>query len=616
MSSNARPQFKLPLSNRTIVQAGDFYYFGGFPARRDMTPAGFDRSFGVANVNERSPFSIQGSNAMVLRASSNRETFRAPGRQSFSNLQDRREFESTLGVTAGQKFTSYYGRIYQVTDSGELVDRFAAVETSVVNPVSPTTFDQVAFAYIVGETPEYLYVLSQMAENYNSTVTQMQYANRFTRVNKMTGVVAAVIGHPSGSFGMPSTWTETSTVTTETGASPDLGVATFRNVQYLYTMADGRQVYSFYSTCVYGTTLSGVSYGSTLRFSPTANNVRYAVLDLANNRIDCGPAIIVPGAANVFGNTPSGLLSRKTDTTEGVMFIPHASSSSGPIIVSVVDAPSVFPANGTSASSVPLNTDRSYYNRRVCVVKGLPEGLTLNGPVASTMSVRGQLSSWVFQDNGKDYLCVFPQSSARWMEEGDQSLPAAAHILYTFEVDKEDPSQLTYVSHQENAFGYGLPLTDILMTADRRIAVVSNSTGFGMLSWVSALGRYNVSEFRSVPGGLSRISLDETAQVWAEGVDGSVYVYNVDLSASVNFTFEGNPTALRYVGETLEQYGLLQALNFLGEPVARSVRVQLKGATFDDGSTSRIIQTSAEEPTRVLLMVNGTSNVSVDAYLV
>lgn len=588
--SNLRAQFKLPDQLRSILEVNGFYYFGGYMARRDMTPVGFDRALPTVAVNNnRIGFSMKGCGAVAHRGSDPESVFSAGSAFASSGLVGEDPvFESKSGPTVGQKFTAYAGRIYQVLDSGELQERYQIQPDNMVFSAS------YLYTHIVGETSEFLFVLYMTNDSYH--VSYSQQRSRITRIHKTTGTVIAVPGAINGTAGSTHPSYDGSVAPTHQYS----GNMVNRAWSLLRRQDDGRQVYVSYTTNIHGVAAS---------VGPNQPYVRYGVLDVDASRFDGSQSYKSEAAGRTYSGIPSGLLEIERPeelASAGVWYLPDPTAGTE-YKIRMFDLPRNIPTTAAEVNAIRMVPVE-------CEVTGLPEGMSLANPVAHTASARAQISSWLLKDGNKNYLVTYAHSNARVADDSNAACPPSGHVLVVLEINPADPSKLSYVSHHADAFGYGVTLPQFVRSADARTLVVASATSFGILTWNSTARAYMASPIRGINGGINRMHLDSFGQVWVESTTGEVSVFNIALSATVQVSFRGNPSGLLYTGETIRQEALVDSFNFSGTRIARAVRLVAIGCTFEDGSVQKTITTSATEQTVIPVFITGGGDVTVDAF--
>lgn len=613
MSTNARATYKLPAANRHIVAFDEYNYFGGYLAKRDMTPIGFDRACPVSPYAPRHPMVMPGCGAVIERAMNNEvdDPFTYAGVHAMSGLDlSNPVFESKEGPTAGQRFVIAGAQIFQVTATGEMVPRYRVTEDPSGSNKNYGRPAHIVLAAIVAENATSFivqYNSTEGAYGTNPSPVSAMYARRFMNVYKSGQAATPLLGHVTGQVGSPTNISAPASTTT--GAEVGTAISANKFVRKLTTMADGRIVYAYCGLQYNGT----YNTSSTMSLSYTQCLPKIVVVDPIQGRADSTRAIPYSSGTNRFVNgVPSPLIGRLPENVEGLgtWYYPEVvmpSDGSYAIRMFVVPAlPTVVSSIGTTATDT---------NSAMCTIVGAPENFTMLAPADHTPNARAQISTWTVQEGGDEYLITFGHGNGRVHEENDQSAPASLSQLCVFRIG-DNLSELEYSHHMNSAAGYGTVLTDFVASPDFKTVIVMNSTGFGILTWHPTLRRYTASQWRAISGGLYRLHLDTRDQIWVENMEGNVSVFNITMSASVNVEFVDAPSSIIYTGETLEQDVRIDAFTFTGTRIARQVRLSAKGCTFDDGNTVKTVQTSADESTQLTLFVNGSGNVTIDAALV
>jgi len=577
--SIARAQYKLPSNSRNIIDIGDFYYFGPYLAGRDMKPISFDRSTPAPVTSGMSPFvpfNLSGAGAQ-LSLSGSAYTYGMNAAQSlFSDTSLNTTFTSSSGATAGRTFTITQGGVFsEIKSNGELEPR------ATLNLLETNVLSSLEFCTILDENIDWFFVTGY---------------SRFTSTNNSTSNRIFILRVSKADF---SNALLTANGASYSNASP--GSSHYNKAyRYMGRMNDGRHLFVVFRTYFYS------SY-------TTTNNMWYMVLDtnVATGSVTYGSANNEPTANHYSYAVPSNIL---PSTEEGILGHWYMAKQNANNDVSIIrrKVDSVFA--GTTIPQLPMPTDAANY--KVCTVTGLPQGTVIPTPgedLANTGNT-GQISSWIMRDGDKNYLMYFCHNGGTSQYETSAQTPISRHVLFVFEIDPTDSSNLIYRNHLTNAFGYSQQIMTFCASADRKTLIVGNTNGFGILSWSTDAQTFTVSPWRSVVG-VNRITFDNSSQIWVENTYGEVYIFNPELSASVVVSFEDNTTSVLYSGTTIGINAIINVYNFVGTRISRTVRLQARGCTFVDGTTTKDITTLATDDTIERVFINGQGNVTVDAFL-
>lgn len=575
--SIARAQYKLPSNCRNIMDIGDFYYVGPYLAGRDMKPISFDRvtpSAVTSGMSPFVPFNLSGTGAQVSISGTTYNNSMTASQSLFSDSTIDTVFASKSGATAGRSFIiSQGGVLSEIKSNAELEVRAS------LNLLDSNVLASVEYCTIIDENIDWFFVAGYSRFSNNSTAGSHRLF--IIRVSKLdfTHVIM------------------TSTSSPTSGAA---GVSHINKaLRYIGRMADGRHLFIVFRT--------------TYNASYAINNMWYLVLD--TNTVS--GTITYSSSVNNDVNqafysyaVPTGILPSGEEGTLGHWYKARQSANDSVTIIRR-RVPAVF--SGTTIPQIPTTTSPDY---TVCTITGLPQGVVLPTPgedLANTGNT-GQISSWIMRDGNKNYLMYFCHNGGTSQYETSSQTPISRHVLFVLEIDPTDSSKLIYRSHLTNAFGYSQQIMTFCASADRKTLVVGNTNGFGILSWSTDAQTFTVSPWRSVVG-VSRISFDNNSQIWVENSYGEVYIFNPELSASVVVAFEDNTTSVLYSGTTLGINAIINVYNFVGTRIARTVRLQARGCTFVDGTTTKDITTLATDDTIERVFINGQGNVTVDAFL-
>lgn len=606
MASLPRAQYKLPSVLRNIVDLGDNYLFGGQLARRDMTPVGFDRANPCPVPFESSALSLKGAGGTIIRDSAkflnidqNMGVHLAGAQFLLGMGPAGGVFTSTSGPTAGQKFVMVTDSICQVTDANDVAFKSTIPRVAGNFYRQQDQWNFIEHAQIIAENATTFFVYVRMSVGYaasgaTTTTTDLAQRMRILNVDKTTWA-----------WSMFNIWANHAALSQNSGqaAVANGGADAFmtnKAFRYLTTLGDGRLIFVVYP----------ILWNSFLSISQHA--IRYFAFDPQTGQI--APTRFYQPTTTLrytFG-APTGLLAKSPVglDVEGVYYLPDTIPADDTYQIRMMVLPKNLPAVLNTATYNPE------VNMATCTITGLPAGLTLLAPGdVDATTTRGQISSWLVKDGTDDFLVCYGHNNGILTRDTESYTPVARHQLVVFKIDATDPSKLTYVKHYSDAFGYGVILSQFTASADGKTLIVYNASGFGILTWNATTKGYTVSQYRGIPSGITRLHLDTSGQIWVEDVDCKVYVFNLDLSATVEVTYVGNPVSINYSGSTVEQDVDLNAYSFAGDRISRSMRVVLKGATFDDGTVQRTLVSSATAATRIKIFINGSGNVNVDAYL-
>jgi hypothetical protein len=118
------------------------------------------------------------------------------------------------------------------------------------------------------------------------------------------------------------------------------------------------------------------------------------------------------------------------------------------------------------------------------------------------------------------------------------------------------------------------------------------------------------------PIALTRISLDLLGQVFVEGVDNNLYVFNVNQASYIDVKFQNDIKSLEYTGTPLTTNLILNAYSALSARVVRAVNIVLENATFTSGGgTARQFTTSASADSVIGITISGPGTVNVIPYV-
>lgn len=579
----ARAQFRFPTNSRNIIDTGDFYYMGPYLAGKDMKPISFDRvlpngSLNAISVNQ--PLSLKGHCA-TLQTSTSGYIFShavAGAQAFFSDTPIDTVFSSTLGITAGKKYTiAHKGTVCEIKPNAELEDR------GTLN-ASLSDLNYIEFTYILAENTDAFFVVNYSRYASDGSTNSSDRIS-IIRINKADFTSTRLLGSSA----------QTSSSTNST--SNLIG----RGIRYLGRQADGKYLFLLYRTHPINTSAITSNWYATLDISTSAGIIAQSAT-LTTDPVFTYSSSIPTG---LFPTATVGYMGNyyraRQDGNDDVKIVRRGVQSTFSTIPNYI--------NSTAASNAEHKT---------CTITGMPNGVVLPTPGVSIIDGNnlGQISMWRVTDSGgKEYVAYFTHNGACQVSyESNPQTPISRSALFIFEVDAADDSNLIYRSHALNGFGYSQQIMTVLFSVDRKIALVANSSGFGLLSWSDDAKAYVASPWRPVAN-INRISFDQSSQIWVENTSGELFLFNPDLSASINVTFEEGATSILYSGTTVGINVNIGVFNFVGTRQARDVRLVAKGCTFTDGSTTKDITTATSADSIERVFISGQGNVSVDAFL-
>lgn len=575
--SIARAQYKLPNNSRNIHAIGDFYYFGPYLAGLDMKPISFDRTVPaavLASMTPNVPFNLHGTGVQVALSGTPYDYSINGSHSLYQAGTFDTVFSSTSGATIGRNFTVTHGGSFsEIKANGELEQR-AALASVLEGNVSAN----IEFATIIDENIDFFFVVGY---------------SRFTATNAAVGTRIFIIKVAKLDFSVTLMTSNSSSYNSATPGTSNFNKA----LRYLGRMADGKHLFVVYNTRYHPSYNINHMWYMVLDTNITAGSVTYSAAVNTDN-----------GNAHYACSVPSPLLASEGEELGWWYRARVAGNDDTQIIRRAV--PEVMAG---AIPAIPSNASADY---TACSIVGMPEGVILPTPgldVASNTNT-GQSSMWLVNDAGKDFLIYYIHNGGTSAYENNAQTPISRHTLFVFEISAEDSSVLTYVSHINDAFGYSQQLTGFCLNSDAKTLIVCNTNGFGILSWSTDAKTYSVSPWRSVVG-VNRVTFDNSSQIWVENTFGEVFIFNPDLSSSVTVEFEDNMTSVLYSGTTIGVNSIINVYNFVGVRMARNVRLNAKGCTFADGTTSKDITTLATGDTIERIFITGQGNVTVDAFL-
>lgn len=569
-----RSQYKLHPALPTIVEVDKGYYFGQTYCTKDLKPADLLRVAPLSPILGYSPtlaaLDIRGKTLAIQR--SGNIVSAAGSTHSTSGLMEKHTlpFLSQTGLTSGKRFVVIApGNLCEIDENDVLTYRQTVADNSSLSYrtfVTGAVIDESANELIVA-----LYCRIADGSTPNRT--------RILRVNKSTWAIGVLIS--------------------DAATQPDAGSFSTANkyARYLGMIGDKHLMVL---TPMNGST-SNLPYMSFVAFDAAGNWYR--------NGATSGLLRATSSNYNVCG-TASSLVPKEGTGGEFYLTIP-GTNPTVPVTIERYTLPTELVVSGTTS----LTTSIASIPRKVMTLTNMPNGVSLLPACpTATPSYSSQFMPFITNgQNGKKYLNIVSSFSGIQNQESEASYVMANIGLFTFEISADGES-LIYQSHTLNGFGYGLRINELLWDDNGRTLLVSNSTGFAVWTFSDALGKFVPSEWRSVPAGLRRLALDLNYKIWVEDVDGLVYLFDLDLSASVNITFDR--TNVVYEGTTVPIKAYVEAMSFAGNRITRNIRLVATGCTFDDGTTTKNVVTSPTGTVEVPLFVNGSGIVSLNGYLV
>lgn len=570
-----KAQFKLHPGLPQVIEADKGYYFGATYCTKDLKPVDLLRVPPVAgSYSLRQALGLRGRGLAIQRTSTYTSVMLGcGGLHTTMGITDRlsQPFSSASGTTAGRRFV--------VTAGGVLCD---LDENDVLIPRSSmnTSFSAPAFVagFVFAENATQLFVFCASRDVVGSSSASDQRRVTIYIVSK-------------SDFSSIPAFAEAATQSSAAAWS-----SVFKNVRY-FGEIDGKHLFA----------LSAM------------NNSSSAFMALSLFAITAADGKAYYGASGLALNTSanynvvstlSGLVPKTGASGEFFTVVAGANPAAAATISKIV-----IPSEITMSSVAVTITPGSGTSLRTnMTLVGMPDGLTLL-PCISTVSSAYSAMFVPFVttgNNGKRYLNVMSTYTGAAEQESYATYQIANIGLFTFEI-ADDGTSLIYKSHTLGGFGYGLRINEFLTDDTGRTLLLANSTGFAVWTWSDVTNTYIKGEWRTVPAGLRRLHLDSAYKIWVEDQDNSVFVFDMDLSASVNISFDR--AAVTYEGTTVPIKAYVDALSFAGGRIARNVRLVATGCTFDDGSVVKVVNTLTTGALEVPLFVNGGGNVSLNGYL-
>lgn len=570
-----KAQFKLHSTLPQIIEADRGYYFGANYCTKDLKPVDLLRQPPQATYSIRQALGLRGRGLAIQRVSTNQSIMSTPGGlHTTMGITDRMSlpFSSASGLTSGRRFI--------VTAGGTLCD-IDENDVLIQRAVLGTQFTQYAFTagFIFAENANSLFVLC-----FARDITASAAAADMKRV--------AVYIVSKADFTFTTAFAETGSVVSAGSWST---VAKF--VRY-FGEIDGKHLFAMSPMNNSSGALHPVSF-----FAISVPDAKVYVGTTA-----AAVTLNTTSNYNVVGSL-SGLIPKAGTNGEFFIIIPGANHATA-----VTISKYAIPNEVTTSTSTVLVGPGSGMARTNMTLVGMPDGVQLMPCIAGVnTSLSAVFAPYITTGgNGKRYLNVMSTYNGAADQETSAAYLLANIGLFTFEI-ADDGTSLIYKSHTLGGFGYGLRINEFLTDDTGRTLVLANSTGFAVWTWSDVTNTYIKGEWRTVPAGLRRLHLDSGYKIWVEDQDSSVFVFDMDLSASVNITFDR--AAVTYEGTTVPIKAYVDALSFAGTRTARSVRLVATGCTFDDGSIVKVVTTLTTGALEVPLFVNGGGNVSLNGYL-
>lgn len=567
-----RSQYKLHPNIPNVVETDKGYYFGQVYCTKDLKPADLLRVAPASTLpyNTLSALDIRGKTLAIQRGNTSLQG--AGSTHATSGMLEKHSlpFISQTGPTVGKRYIVISpGNLCEIDENDVLTYK------QMVSDNLSASYQTFIAGSVIDETATALIVLL-----YNRVASgTTPFRVRVVSVNKSTWAVTSIIS--------------------DAGTAADAGSfsTALKNVRYLGMIGDKHLMVM---SPMYGGS-TNLPYVSFVAFDAAGNWYR--------NASTAGLLRTTSSNFNVCGIASSAV---PKDGTGGEFYLAVPGTNfNTPVTIERYTLPTELAVTGTTS----LTTNIANLTRKVMTITGLPNGVTLTPAVSSlSTTLFAQFQPFITNgQNGKKYLNVVSTFSGTAAQESETGYPLANIGLFTFEISADGES-LIYQSHTLNGFGYGLRINELLWDDNGRTLLVANSTGFAVWTFSDALGKFVASEWRSVPAGLRRLSLDLNYKIWVEDVDGLVYLFDLDLSASVNITFDR--TNVVYEGTTVPIKAYVEALSFAGARITRNIRLVATGCTFDDGSTTKNVVTTTTGTIEVPLYVNGSGIVSLNGYLV
>ncbi len=569
-----KAQYKRHSGLPQIIEGDKGYYFGATYCTKDLKPVDLLRQPPAGQYSVRQAMGLRGKGLAIQRMSSHLSIMGTPGGvQMTMGITDRmtQPFASSSGPTSGRRFIVTAGGTLCDIDENDVLIQRAVFGTNY-------TYHPFVGGFVFAENATSLFVLC-----YGRDVTVSQTASDMKRV--------AVYIVSKSDFTFTTAFTEAYTTVAAGSWSTSA-----KFVRY-FGEIDGKHLFG----------LSPMNNGSS-----SLSYYSFFAVSVPDSKVYAGTtasSLVMHTAANynVIGSL-SGLVPKAGTQGEFFTTVPGTNPSL-PVTVSKFAIPNEV-TTSTSAVTVGMASGMARTNMTLV---GMPDGVQLLPCCALNVACSSVFIPYITTgDNGKRYLNLLSTFNGAAAEETLASYLMANIGLFTFEI-ADDGTSLIYKSHTLNGFGYGLRINEFLSDDTGRTLLVANSTGFAVWTWSDVTNTYIKGEWRVVPAGLRRLHLDSAYKIWVEDLDNSVFVFDMDLSASVNITFDR--AAVTYEGTTVPIKAYVDALSFAGSRIARNVRLVATGCTFDDGSVVKVVNTLTTGALEVPLFVNGGGNVSLNGYL-
>jgi hypothetical protein len=257
----------------------------------------------------------------------------------------------------------------------------------------------------------------------------------------------------------------------------------------------------------------------------------------------------------------------------------------------------------------------------VCTLAGLPGGVVIpvQNPAPSTTynpwsgSRSTEIGALTVISNSKEFIVFVTKPFDTYTPVA--YAPIEKIGITVFQVNAADSSILNYKYQLlNNAFGTGQYLTGLLKTANNKTLVFYNEVGFVVLKWNDTSEAYVVGNFNSIA--LYRISLDLLGQIFVEGKDNNIYIFNINQASYIDVKFENDIKQLEYTGTPLQTNLLINAYSALNIRMVRTVNLVLENAVFTSGGgTARQFTTSSTADTSVGITISTPGTVNVIPYV-
>lgn len=553
-----------------VVEMDNGFYMGSHYCRKNLQPTDYERVLpALPNIGVYQTMPIRGRGACNPRAASAGLPQRNPGGvASMLGLPDEMylPFSSTSGATIGRRFIIVAGVLCEVLTTDELIQ--------VKNLLALNPSNGYQAGAIFDESPSHLFIVCAARESSISGVSSDEARRVMVMsVSKTDYSVTQLITEAYYAYGPMHT----------SGAS----------CTYMGQIEN-----------VHGFMFSSTNNAD----APAVRTIRALYVDVQNNTA-YSPAAVA--SDTLFKNQFLSSYSSKRVVLAG-----EETNPNGYFYVCASEAnPLVGIYAGEFERGNALLTANPRTSMRLCEIIGAPEGFTIDTAVVSGALSSGGTSTacpLFTQSGSRRFITIAIIHSALTLHETAPQVDTSRLGFYTFEIDNEDASKLTYISHTTDGFSYGQRIIDFVTDGDNKTLIVSNSNGFGVLSWSEEQCKFMPTPWRAVPGGVRRLNLDLNGQIWVEDANSSVFVFDLTRSAQVRITFDRDKVI--YSGQTVPMTITVDALNYSGDRISRSVRLAATGCTFEDGQQGTTIQTNDREGTVVPVFINGGGRVTVEGY--